>query len=73
MKDGNEGVTHADFRFLAPDPKPKKNRELKTEILPVSTPQVNTPSVGTPTGEMANLALGKGGKEKRPKSPAKAG
>ncbi|KAI6811199.1 cytidine deaminase-like protein [Hortaea werneckii] len=57
----------------APDPKPKKNRELKTEILPVSTPQVNTPSVGTPTGEMANLALGKGGKEKRPKSPAKAG
>ncbi|RMY20641.1 hypothetical protein D0866_12483 [Hortaea werneckii] len=57
----------------APDPKPKKNRELKTEILPVSTPQVNTPSVQTPTGEMANLALGKGGKEKRPKSPAKAG
>ncbi|KAI6900590.1 hypothetical protein D0869_08995 [Hortaea werneckii] len=57
----------------APDPKPKKNRELKTEILPVSTPQVNTPSVGTPTGEMANLALGKGGKDKRPKSPPKAG
>ncbi|RMY63001.1 hypothetical protein D0863_10768 [Hortaea werneckii] len=57
----------------APDPKPKKNRELKTEILPVSTPQVNTPSVGTLTGEMANLALGKGGKDKRPKSPAKAG
>ncbi|RMY48483.1 hypothetical protein D0865_08061 [Hortaea werneckii] len=57
----------------APDPKPKKNRELKTEILPVSTPQDNTPSVGTPTGEMANLTLGKGGKDKRPKSPAKAG
>ncbi|KAI7225661.1 cytidine deaminase-like protein [Hortaea werneckii] len=57
----------------APDPKPKKNRELKTEILPLSTPQVNTPSVATPTGEMANLALGKGGKDKRPKSPAKAG
>ncbi|KAK4570353.1 tRNA(adenine34) deaminase [Recurvomyces mirabilis] len=35
----------------APDPKPKKNRELKTEILPISTPKVATPSVSTPDVE----------------------
>ena len=34
--------------MIAPDPKPKKNRELKTEILPVRTPQVTTPGGGTP-------------------------
>jgi tRNA-specific adenosine deaminase 2 len=38
-------------RMPAPDPKPKKNRELKTEILPISTPQVTTPSVPTPAVE----------------------
>ena len=39
--------------MAAPDPKPKKNRELKTEILPVpvATPQLaNTPVPGTPEG-----------------------
>lgn len=54
------------FIFTAPEPKPKKNRELKTEILPVNvatpttgtTPAVgpsalSTPAVGTPTAEAA--------------------
>lgn len=51
--------------MTAPEPKPKKNRELKTEILPVGvpttpgsgntpvagTPPVATPAVGTPVTE----------------------
>lgn len=42
-------------RTVAPDPKPKKNRELKTEILPVpvaTTPQLADPHPvpGTPEG-----------------------
>ncbi|KAK5137506.1 hypothetical protein LTR08_008484 [Meristemomyces frigidus] len=43
----------------APDPKPKKNRELKTEILPISTPALATPTALTPTTEVAKLSLGK--------------
>ena len=39
---------------VAPEPKPKKNRELKTEILPVPTalalPSVPTPELKTPKG-----------------------
>lgn len=36
---------------VAPDPKPKKNRELKTEILPVTVTPVGTTKnpVGTKT------------------------
>ncbi|TKA71699.1 hypothetical protein B0A55_07145 [Friedmanniomyces simplex] len=41
----------------APDPKPKKNRELKTEILPISTPNVATPGGSTPTIEKGRPAL----------------
>lgn len=38
MRDANES-------FAAPEPKPKKNRELKTEILPVGVPSGgNTPA-----------------------------
>lgn len=34
-----------DSAFAAPEPKPKKNRELKTEILPVGVPTGgNTPA-----------------------------
>ncbi|KAF2767599.1 cytidine deaminase-like protein [Teratosphaeria nubilosa] len=43
----------------APDPKPKKNRELKTEILPVATPQVATPNGGTPATEKGNPLMEK--------------
>lgn len=44
---------------LAPDPKPKKNRELKTEILPISTPQIATPGGSTPTIEKGKPFLDK--------------
>lgn len=48
---------------VAPDPKPKKNRELKTAILPIgvptngqhpsafASPRTGTPPVSTPTLE----------------------
>lgn len=51
------------FHSAAPEPKPKKNRELKTEILPIGVPSggntpanvvspaLATPLVGTPTTE----------------------
>lgn len=32
----------------APDPKPKKNRELKTTILPIPTPTGQTPAILSP-------------------------
>lgn len=44
------GGERADNECLAPDPKPKKNRELKTEILPVTVTPVGTKNpVGTKT------------------------
>ncbi|EMC92720.1 hypothetical protein BAUCODRAFT_114576 [Baudoinia panamericana UAMH 10762] len=43
----------------APDPKPKKNRELKTEILPITTPNVATPGGGTPSLELNKPILEK--------------
>jgi hypothetical protein len=40
-----EGGVPTDSVFAAPEPKPKKNRELKTEILPVGVPTGgNTPA-----------------------------
>jgi hypothetical protein len=54
----------ADYSCIAPEPKPKKNRELKTEILPVGVPSggqtpanhmssaAGLPAVGTPTTEV---------------------
>jgi hypothetical protein len=40
-----EGGVPTDHVFAAPEPKPKKNRELKTEILPVGVPTGgNTPA-----------------------------
>ncbi|KAK1819538.1 tRNA(adenine34) deaminase [Friedmanniomyces endolithicus] len=41
----------------APDPKPKKNRELKTEILPISTPYIATPGGSTPTVEKGRIVV----------------
>ncbi|KAK4893504.1 tRNA(adenine34) deaminase [Elasticomyces elasticus] len=41
----------------APDPKPKKNRELKTEILPISTPNIATPGGSTPMFEKGKPTL----------------
>lgn len=38
----------------APDPKPKKNRELKTEILPITTSNASTPNGSTPVAEKPN-------------------
>ena len=38
-----------DVYVTAPEPKPKKNRELKTEILPVPPSRLSTPMQGTPT------------------------
>lgn len=45
-----------DREFAAPEPKPKKNRELKTEILPVGVPtggntpaNMVSPAAGVPT------------------------
>lgn len=51
-----EGGVPTDSVFAAPEPKPKKNRELKTEILPVGVPtggntpaNMISPAAGLPT------------------------
>ncbi|KXL41954.1 MAG: hypothetical protein FE78DRAFT_155453, partial [Acidomyces sp. 'richmondensis'] len=41
-------------KVTAPDPKPKKNRELKTEILPITTSNASTPNGSTPVAEKPN-------------------
>ncbi|KAK0977395.1 tRNA(adenine34) deaminase [Friedmanniomyces endolithicus] len=41
----------------APDPKPKKNRELKTEILPIATPYIATSGGSTPTIEKGRIVV----------------
>ena len=47
-------VNIANYSLTAPEPKPKKNRELKTEILPVptalATPSAPSPALPTPEG-----------------------
>ena len=44
LSTGNRGWRITDFdESPAPEPKPKKNRELKTEILPVTVTPVQTP------------------------------
>lgn len=45
-------MAFTDLSNLAPEPKPKKNRELKTEILPVfvATPPASIPQLSTPEG-----------------------
>lgn len=40
-----------DVYITAPEPKPKKNRELKTEILPVPPSKLSTPTPGTPASK----------------------
>ncbi|KAK0937244.1 tRNA(adenine34) deaminase [Friedmanniomyces endolithicus] len=50
-------VGGADFETVAPDPKPKKNRELKTEILPIATPNIATPGGSTPTVEKGKIVV----------------
>ncbi|KAK1044674.1 tRNA(adenine34) deaminase, partial [Friedmanniomyces endolithicus] len=40
-----------------PDPKPKKNRELKTEILPIATPYIATSGGSTPTIEKGRIVV----------------
>lgn len=64
VQENNKGETHAPLpvrnwyvsahNVTAPDPKPKKNRELKTEILPITTPNVTTPNGSTPVMEKPN-------------------
>ncbi|KAK1084481.1 tRNA(adenine34) deaminase [Friedmanniomyces endolithicus] len=52
-----EGLLIDAFGIVAPDPKPKKNRELKTEILPISTPYIATPGGSTPTVEKGRIVV----------------
>ncbi len=45
------------LEIVAPDPKPKKNRELKTEILPIATPYIATSGGSTPTIEKGRIVV----------------